>query len=240
VEAEFPDLVTPPKKTATAPVARNVVSIGDAFPDAAHSSTPGATSNAARPVAASALTGGAAQPSAASPAPRPAVRLVHTEFPAIASAAGDPEEPKPASRSVVSIGDVFPALAEPAATAHDVPLVDGHISFDLGVDATVFDSRSADVESIVAQVLKQTVLPRVRQAAKTLPQVPGARGIRVLYRIPYHDAQAAREYRLELVADMPHVMAFAVAGTTDEAFVAGSTLRVDGNTMRVDLTRITD
>jgi hypothetical protein len=45
---------------------------------------------------------------------------------------------------------------------------------------------------------------------------------------------------LELVADMPHVVAFAVAGTTDEAFVNGSTLRVDGNGIRVDLTRIAD
>ena len=183
----------------------------------------------------------AASRPAAQTAPRPAVRLVHAEFPAIASAAANTEEPKPASRSVVSIGDAFPALTESGpAAAHDMHVVDGHayLSFDLGLDATVFDDRSANVESIVARVLKQTVLPRVRQVAKGLPQVPNARGIRVLYRIP-HPA-AAKEYRLELVADMPHVVAFAVAGTTDEAFVNGSTLRVDGNGIRVDLTRIAD
>jgi hypothetical protein len=242
VEAEFPDLVTPPRKTAAAPKARQVVSIGDAFADAANAPAAGAASNAAGPAAASALTDGTARPSAATTAPRPAVRLVHAEFPAVASAAVDADDPKPASRSVASIGNAFPALGETApAAGHDMQLVDGHVSFDLGVDASVLDDPSADVELIVARVLKHTVLPRVRQLAKTLPPVPGARGIRVLYRIPLQAGpQASKEYRLELVADMPHVVAFAVAGTTDEAFVAGSTLRVDGNTMRVDLTRIAD
>jgi hypothetical protein len=61
----------------------------------------------------------------------------------------------------------------------------------------------------------------------------------VRYRIPHHAGPQAKEYRLELVADMPHVVAFALAAASDEAFVDGSTLRVDGSDIRVNL-RIAD
>jgi hypothetical protein len=108
----------------------------------------------------------------------------------------------------------------------------------MGLDAGVFDARSAGVETIVARVLKQGLLSRIREYAKGLPPVAGAHGIYVRYRIPHHAAPQTQEYQLELVADMPHVVAFALAATTDEAFVDGSTLRVDGSTIRVDLAGI--
>ena len=128
------------------------------------------------------------------------------------------------------------ATLQRAVGAPDVHLHDGRVyaSYDLGVDDKVFDDRTADEETIIAQVLNETVLPRVREIAKSLTSVPELHGMRVLYRIPHQAKRASgKEYRLELVADMKHVARFANAELTKQEFADASMLLVDGNDVRV-------
>jgi hypothetical protein len=108
---------------------------------------------------------------------------------------------------------------------------------NLGVDARVFDERSADEANILAYVLNGTVLPDVRKMAQALASVQELHGMRVVYRIPHQPAPraAAKDYQLELIADMKQAVALAGGEVTNAAFVDGATLLVDGQPVRVDL-----
>ena len=131
------------------------------------------------------------------------------------------------------------ATLQGAAGAPDVYLRDGRVyaSFDLGVDARVFDERSADETNILAYVLNGTVLPDVRKMAQALASVQELHGMRVVYRIPHQPAPraAVKDYQLELIADMKQAVALAGGEVTNAAFVDGATLLVDGQAVRVDL-----
>ena len=131
------------------------------------------------------------------------------------------------------------ATLQGAAGAPDVHLRDGRVyaSFDLGVDARVFDERSADEANILAYVLNGTLLPDVRKMAQALASVQELHGMRVVYRIPHQPAPraAVKDYQLELIADMKQAVALAGGEVTNAAFVDGATLLVDGQAVRVDL-----
>ena len=131
------------------------------------------------------------------------------------------------------------ATLQESSGAPDVHVHDGQLyaSFELGVDRRAFNDRFADESAIVAYVLNETMLPEVRKMAKSLAQVPELRGMRVVYRIPHKAKPGApeKQYRVELLADMRQVVAFAGAGLTNDAFVGASTLRVDGKPLEVDL-----
>jgi hypothetical protein len=131
------------------------------------------------------------------------------------------------------------ATLQRAAGAPDVHLHDGRVyaSFDLGADGRVFDDRSADQASIIAYVLNTTVLAQARKMVVSLADVPELHGMRVRYRIPHQATprSSAKDYQLELIADMRLVRALAGGDVTNPAFVDGSTLLVDGNKVRIDL-----
>jgi len=132
------------------------------------------------------------------------------------------------------------ATLQSAAGAPDVHLHDGQLyaSFDLGADIRVFDERSADQANILAYVLNGTVLPEVRKMAQSLASVPELHGMRVVYRIPHQSSPraAAKDYQLELIADMKQAVALAGGEVTNAAFVDGAKMLVDGQPVRVDLT----
>jgi hypothetical protein len=131
------------------------------------------------------------------------------------------------------------ATLQRSAGAPDVHLHEGrvHASFDLGVDGTIFNDSTADEQTIVAQVLNETLLPQVRQMAKSLADVPELHGMRVLYRIPHKPKRAAatKEYRVELVADMTDVVKFAKVAVTNQEFLDASKVVVDGNSVQLTL-----
>jgi hypothetical protein len=130
------------------------------------------------------------------------------------------------------------ATLQGAAGAPDVHLHDGRLyaSFDLGADVRVFDERSADQANILTYVLNGTVLPEVRKMAQSLASVPELHGMRVVYRIPHQPSPRApaKDYQLELTADMKQAIALAGGEVTNAAFVDGATLLVDGQAVRVD------
>ena len=130
-----------------------------------------------------------------------------------------------------------------APGAPDVHVHEGYVyaSFDLGVDARIFDDRSADAASIAAYVLNGTMLPEARKLAKSLAAVPELRGMRVTYRIPHQATPraSANEYQLELIADMHSALAFAGGELTDSAFMDGAVLLVNGRPVRVSLGTVT-
>ena len=128
------------------------------------------------------------------------------------------------------------ATLQAATGAPDVHLHEGQVyaSFDYGVDERVFYDRSADVETIVAHVLRDTVLPELRTLATALAALPELRGMRVVYRIPHSAKPRApvQEYRLELLADMAHVLNLVGAASTEQEFLDASSLLVDGDPVR--------
>jgi hypothetical protein len=123
--------------------------------------------------------------------------------------------------------------------APDVHVQNGGVyaSFDLGGDVREFDARSSDVETIVAYVLRETLLPEMRKMAKTLTSVPELRGMRVVYRIPHEGKSRAIEdqYQLEVIAGMSDVLAFAAGELSSEALIDGATISVDGKNVDVNL-----
>jgi hypothetical protein len=108
-------------------------------------------------------------------------------------------------------------------------------SYDLGVDATVFNDRTADEGTIVGQVLDETILPRVREMAKSLEKVPELHGMRLLYRIPHKPRRSAatKEYRVEVIARMEDVVRFVSTEFTHQEFLDAATIIVDGNPVRI-------
>jgi len=125
------------------------------------------------------------------------------------------------------------------STGADVRVVNGEVyaSFDLGADIREFDTHSSKMETIVAYVLRETLLPQVKKLAKGLTSVPELRGMRVSYQIPHEGKSRAPEdeYQIELLAPMRDVLAFAEGQLTAEALIDGSTLNVDGKSVDVHL-----
>ncbi len=132
------------------------------------------------------------------------------------------------------------ATLQDAPGAPDAQALNGGVyaSFDLGVDVREFDARSSDVKTIVAYVLRETLLPEMRKMAKGLTSVPELRGMRVVYRIPHEGKSRAPEdlYDVELIAGMQDVLSFAEGQMTGEALLDGATLRVDGKDVDIHLT----
>jgi hypothetical protein len=110
-------------------------------------------------------------------------------------------------------------------------------SFDLGTDVNVYNDLDFDQAFIVAHVLNETLLARVRELSKSLPDVPELSGVRVLYRVPHkHQKRAAEEeYRLELFATRDQLASFSASQITGQDFLDASTLTVDGKAARIPL-----
>ena len=112
-----------------------------------------------------------------------------------------------------------------------------YASFDLGSDGNVYNDLDFDQAFIVAHVLNETLLARVRELSKSLPDVPELSGVRVLYRIPHkHQKRVApEEYRLEIVASREHFASFSRSEITGQELLDASTLTVDGKPARIPL-----
>ena len=112
-----------------------------------------------------------------------------------------------------------------------------YASFDLGVDEKVYDDLKFDQAFIVAHVLNETVLTRVRELSKSLPDEPELVGMRLLYRIPHkHEKRVPpQEYRVEIITSREHAAMFAASEITAQEFLDSSALTVDGKSVQVPL-----
>ena len=101
----------------------------------------------------------------------------------------------------------------------------------------MYNDLDFDQAYIVAHVLSETLLTRVRELSKSLPDAPELSGVQVLYRIPHKHQKraAAEEYRLELVATRELLAGFSTSEITGQDFLDAATLMVDGKPVRIPL-----
>jgi hypothetical protein len=136
------------------------------------------------------------------------------------------------------------AALQSAPGSPDVHVHEGQLyaSYDLGVDGLVYNDRDFDRPTIVAYVLNETVLTRLRDISRSLPDVPELRGIRVVHRIPHKSAKnaPADEYRLEIVATTEQGVKFSEGAISDQALLDASVLLIDGSPLQIRLAASSD
>jgi hypothetical protein len=153
--------------------------------------------------------------------------LARSLFPADLDALGDERK-----RSILA---AFQAAAgSPDIHVHESQL---YAAYDLGREGQVYNDRDFDEETILAYVLNETVLTRVRELSKSLPDVPELRGLRVLRRIPHAPEKDAppEDYRLEIIAGAEPLAKLAGGEITNQELVDGSVILLDGRPVRIRL-----
>jgi hypothetical protein len=129
--------------------------------------------------------------------------------------------------------------AEGAAIRSEVYKDNLYMVVDLGSDSSVYNDLKFTQASLIAHVLNEDLLKKLKGFASILKGAQGVFGVKLEYGISHKsfldEAAKASEYKLQLYAPVSEITKFADADVTNQQFVDSCVVIVDGSRIQVPL-----